>query len=531
MKEDAVIRSTRVVGGLTLLSRGLGMLRDIVIAKYFGTSLAASAFFVAFTIPNLFRRLFGEGALSAAFIPVFIETRTRQGEKAAWDMASKVITMCTALLVAIALLGVLFFSVAMGFPGLSDKWVTTFALSRVMFPYVVFICLAALFMAVLNSFRHFATSAFAPSLLNIALIVSMLSLFPLAGGDDYRRAMILSVTVVVAGILQMAIQIPAMKRFGCPFRFTSRWNDPQVRKMLMLMGPTALGMGVTQFNVLIDRFLAMWIGDWAPAALFYSERLVYLPLGIIATAMGTVLLPAFSTHATEGDHAAMGRTISHSMRHLLFIMTPAALGLLVLAPDIIQAVLEWPGRFDAESTRQCARALAFYAPGLVVFSGAKVFVPAFYALQDTKTPVKIGVGAVVLNLAMNLLFIFTFPLYWKHAGMALATVLAEAAAVACLAVLLARRLEGIRWRETFRTLIRSLICSLVMAVVAWLLMHYLRTATDGHLPAKAQQFVALLSAIAGSILTYVLLSILLRAPEIGEIKDSFSTKRRKPNHG
>ncbi|WP_372846916.1 murein biosynthesis integral membrane protein MurJ, partial [Pontiella sp.] len=445
MKHNQVIRSVGVVGGFTLLSRGLGMLRDIFIAFHFGTSLLASAFFVAFTIPNLFRRLFGEGALSAAFIPVFIETRTKQGDKAAWDMAAKVATLTAAFLTLIALIGVLLFSVGIGLPDCTEKWQVTFELARIMFPYVLLICMAALSMAVLNSYQHFATSAFAPSLLNLILIVVMLAVFPLVGQDPASRATVLAWGVLLAGAAQVAIQLPALKRFGCPFRCSCQWNDPRVRQMLLLMGPAALGMAVTQFNVLIDRLLAMWIGPWAPAALFYSERMIYFPLGIIATAMGTVLLPTFSAHAAKGENDAMGATITSSLRHLAFIMTPAAVGLLVLAPNILGAIFEWGGSFGADSTRLSARALMFYAPGLVVFSAAKVFVPAFYALQDTKTPVRIGVYTVVLNLTLNIVFILTLPEYWKHAGMALSTVAAEAMGMTALGFLLSRKIERIQW--------------------------------------------------------------------------------------
>ncbi|MCK5676494.1 MAG: murein biosynthesis integral membrane protein MurJ, partial [Verrucomicrobia bacterium] len=208
MKDGKVIRSAGVVGSFTLLSRGLGMVRDIVIAYHFGTSLLASAFFVAFTIPNLFRRLFGEGALSAAFIPILIETRTQEGDKAAWEMTSKVVTMATAVLSAIAIVGVLLFSVGLHIPGVTEKWVSTFVLARVMFPYVLFICLAALSMAVLNSYKHFATSAFAPCLLNLILIAAMLIVFPIIGNDPGERAHVLAWAVVLAGIAQVAIQLP-----------------------------------------------------------------------------------------------------------------------------------------------------------------------------------------------------------------------------------------------------------------------------------------------------------------------------------
>ncbi len=519
-----MIRSTGVVGGFTLLSRGLGMLRDIIIAYYFGTSLMASAFFVAFKIPNLFRRLFGEGALSAAFIPVFIETRTKQGDRSAWDMASKVVTLCAAVLSAIALLGVVLFSLAMHIPGLSEKWVTNFDLSRIMFPYVVFICLAALFMAVLNSFKHFSTSAFAPCLLNLVLIFAMLGLFPVVGTNDSDRVHILAWAVLLAGVLQMSVQLPALKRFGCPFRFASKWNDPRIRQIFLLMGPAALGAGITQINVLLDGYLAIWVGDWAPAALFYSERMVYFPLGIIATAMGTVLLPTFSSHSANGDHASMAKTISQAMRHLIFIMAPAALGLLVLAPNILQAIFEWNGSFNAQSTMLSSRALIFYAPGLLVFSAAKVFVPAFYAMQDTKTPVRIGIYVVLLNLIMNVTFILTFPLYWKHAGMALATVLAEAAGMVALGYILARRIENIQWKKTVQTLVRSLLCALAMAAVAWLVARYATPCLTNFLPAKIAQIAVVAAAIPAGIATYLLMALALRAPEVREITDSLRGK-------
>ncbi len=518
MKSGQILRSAGVVGSFTLLSRGLGMLRDVIIAYYFGTSLLASAFFVAFTIPNLFRRLFGEGALSAAFIPVFVETRTRQGDKAAWDMASKVVTLAAATLSTIAILGVLAFSIGTKLPGISEKWVVTFDLARVMFPYVLLICMAALSMAVLNSFKHFATSAFAPCLLNLILIITMLAVFPLIGEKPVNQAMALSWAVLLAGAAQFAIQMPALKRFGCPFKFSSRWNDPRVKEMLLLMGPAALGMAVTQFNVLIDRLLAMWIGGWAPAALFYSERLIYLPLGVIATAMGTVLLPAFSTHAAEEDAESMRETINQALRHLAFIMTPATLGLLALAPIIIQTLLEWGGSFDADSTLLSARALMFYAPGLVVFSAAKVFVPAFYAMKDTKTPVKIGIFSVALNLVMNIIFILTLPEYWKHAGMAFSTVLAELAGMAILGRILTRRIKNIQWRQIAGSFLRSLLCAVVMAAAAWSAAYYSQPLLTGYLPAKIAQITVLALALGTGALTYLILSF--KSTEFREIRSA-----------
>ncbi len=512
-----MIRSAGVVGSFTLLSRGLGMLRDIIIAYYFGTSLVASAFFVAFTLPNLFRRLFGEGALSAAFVPVFIETRTKQGDRAAWEMASKVVTMTAALLSAIALIGVLLFWVLGNLPCLfAERWITTFELSRIMFPYVVFICLAALFMAVLNSFKHFATSAFAPCLLNIILIVVMLAVFPMVGNEPDIRATVLAWGVVLAGIAQVLFQLPALKRFGCPFKFSNRWNDPAIRRILVLMGPAALGMAVTQFNVLADRLLALWIGDWAPAALFYSERWVYLPLGVIATAFSTVLLPTYSQQVADDKHHMLGDTLSDALRHISFIMVPSTIGLMVLAPQILTTIMEWGGAFDAESTRLTARALYFYAPGLIVFSVSKVIVPAYYAQQDTRTPVRIGFITIALNLILNITFILTLPEYWKHAGMALSTVIAGAMNALILAQILKTRGIHIQWKQIIRSFMRYLLIALVMGAGVWAIARFAAPLLSEILPAKLAQVANLGLAVLGGALIYFLLSFATRSRELRE---------------
>ena len=284
------------------------------------------------------------------------------------------------------------------------------------------------------------------------------------------------------------------------------------------MGPAALGMAVTQFNVLIDRFLALWIAPWAPAALTYSERLVYLPLGVIATAMGTVLLPAFSTHAAEGDHETMGNTISRALRHLVFIMVPASLGLLVLAPRILSTIMELGGAFDAESTRLSARALVCYAPGLVVFSAAKILVPAFYAMQDTKTPVRVGMATVALNLVLNITFILTLPTEWKHAGMAFSTVLSGSANVAILSLVLAKRIRSIQWMEVSKGFARCLACAAVMGVAAWLAAHYSYPILESRVPAKFAQIGSLVFAVGTGASVYFILALGLKAPELGEIK-------------
>jgi putative peptidoglycan lipid II flippase len=264
----------------------------------------------------------------------------------------------------------------------------------------------------------------------------------------------------------------------------------------------------------------MWIAPWAPSALFYSERLIYFPLGVIATALATVLLPTFSIHAAEKNIGSMRETISHSLRHLIYIMTPAALGLLVLAPFILKMIFEWGGIFNAESTLLSARALRFYAPGLIVFSAAKVFVPAFYAMQDTKTPVRIGIYIVLLNLTLNITFILTLPLYWKHAGMAASTVIAEAAGMTVLGILLTRRIKNLAWKGILHSFIRCLCCAVIMAVAAGATAWLLHPLFDSLVSAKLAQFCTVSISIAVGVFIYLGLSIVLHSPELHEIKSA-----------
>ncbi|MGD9874888.1 MAG: murein biosynthesis integral membrane protein MurJ [Kiritimatiellia bacterium] len=463
MGKTHFIKSTAVVGSFTALSRVLGLVRDVIMGSLFGTSLYMSAFVVAFTIPNLFRKLFGEGALSATFIPVFIESRHRDGDASAWTMAREVATMLLTALLILTAAGMLLLTAAMHWLDLGERAAMIMPLLRVMLPYAIFICLAALSMAILNSYHHYAVPAATPCLLNLVLILAAAFICPRYAHSPEKQVWIFSWAVIAAGILQLAVQLPVLMKFGYRPGLSFRWNDPRVARMLTLMGPAALGLAVTQFNVLIDRMLATWIGDWAPAALFFSERLIYLPLGIFAVAMSTVLLPTFSGHMVQTDTERLKRTLNRALRNLLFVMIPAAVGLLVLARPIVEMIFQWKN-FTARSTDLTVIALQFYAPGLVVFSLAKVFVPAFYARQDTRTPVRIGLYTVLLNLILNITFVLTWPLYLKHGGLALATVLAEAFYAIALAFILHRRIGSPGWREIASSVALSAVCTVMMAL-------------------------------------------------------------------
>ncbi|HMO05911.1 MAG TPA: murein biosynthesis integral membrane protein MurJ [Kiritimatiellia bacterium] len=527
MDNRRVIRSALVIGAFTSMSRFLGMVRDLLTAGVFGTSLAMSAFVVAFRIPNLFRRLFGEGALSSAFVPVYMETRRNEGEATAWTLAARVLSLASVLLIALTALGCL----AAGFlltradPGSQRAMILP--LTQIMLPYMIFICLAALCAAILNSHRHFTIPALSPSLMNLTWIFSVLVICPLMGNTLEEKIYGLAWGVLLSGLIQFAMQLPVLRRYGFAFRFTLVWNDPRVWRVFTLMGPATLGLAVTQINTMVNSLLAAWIGPWAPAALFYSERLLYFPQGILATAMSTVLLPVFAGCAAEKRLDDLLRTMNHSLRLLSFVMIPASIGLFVLARPIVQMLFEW-GNFSAQSTDLTTIALQCYAPGLLVFSLSKVFVPAFYAHQDTRTPVKVGIACVLLNLFLNILFILTLPTYLKHAGLAAATVIAEAFNGFTLAWLVHRRFGSPGWRPMIHSAGKALLASLVMGGFILLALPATMDLVGRWIPVeKITQVVAVLVVIAGAMVIYLFAARLLRCPECGEALDAMR-RRRKP---
>ncbi len=527
MEKSRVIRSAFLIGSFTLLSRGLGLVRDFLTAGFFGTSLAMSGFVVAFRIPNLFRALFGEGALSSAFVPVFMATRNKEGDAEAWVLARKVISLVGLVLLAIVIAGIGIISLVMRQPGLGERTLMILPLARIMLPYMLFICLAALSMAILNSYHNFSIPASTPSLLNLTWIAFILLIVPRIPGPLETKIFGVAWAVFCAGIIQLAYQLPALIRHGYRPGFKLDLKDARVLRVFTLMGPAALGLAVTQVNVMVNSLLAVWIGPWAPAALFYAERLIYFPQGILATAMSTVLLPVLSGHAAQARHVEIRETINHSLRTLLFVMAPASIGLLALARPIVQMIFEW-GRFTAASTDLTATALQFYAPGLLVFCLAKVFVPSFYALQDTRTPVKIGLIAVGLNFTLNVLFILTWPLHYKHAGLALATVISEGFNGLTLAWLLRRKLGPLGLRSILRTGIRALLGSLLMGAAAFFLNRFLLQATlSAGLPAKAAQMISVLGAIAGGLAVYAAISAATRTPEFTDVIQALRNRRRK----
>jgi len=525
MDNRRVIRSAILIGAFTTLSRFLGMIRDLLTAGVFGTSLSMSAFVVAFRVPNLFRRLFGEGALSSAFIPVFMEARKRDGDASAWQLASRVLTMAGILLLVLTAAGMLLAGYMMADVTDGSQRAVILSLTRIMLPYMFLICLAALMASILNSYHHFKIPALSPSLMNITWIISVLVLCPLMGDTLEEKIYGLAWGVLISGVIQLGMQLPVLRQIGFRYRFTLVWNDPRVWKVFTLMGPATLGLAVTQINVMVNSLMAAWIGPWAPSALYFSERLLYFPQGILATAMSTVLLPVFAGHAAEKRTADMLHTMNHSLRMLMFVMVPASIGLLVLSRPIIQMLFEW-GQFDAQSTDYTTIALQCYAPGLLVFSLSKVFVPAFYAHQDMRTPVKIAVLCVLLNLGLNILFIMTLPTHLKHAGLAASTVIAEAFNGLTLGWLVHRKLGSPGWISMLTSAAKALLAAVLMGVFIWYTLPVLQDVISPFIPAiKIVQIISVLLVVAGGILVYLAAIYLFRSPEIKEAIDAIRRKR------
>jgi putative peptidoglycan lipid II flippase len=527
VEQHKVIRSAFTVGGFTMMSRFLGLARDMLTAAAFGTSGAMSAFVVAFRIPNMFRALFGEGALSSAFVPVYTATRQQEGDDAAWQFTRKVSTLLgTALLLIVLALTGLTFLLPLA-PGSFGHGSQVLPLMRIMLPYMLFICLTALSQGVLNSHLRFALPAFTPCLLNLTWIAFVLFVCPLLGETPEQRIYGVALGILVAGVVQLGAQLPAMWRLGWRPGFTWDLRDTRVLRFLKLMAPVALGQSVSQLNMTINSFMALFATPWAASTMYFAERLLYFPQGILATAMSTVLLPVLSRHAAEGQHDRVRETINHSLRILLFIMVPAAVGLFVLAHPITEALLGWRA-FDASSVDHATQVLQVYAPGLFFFGLAKVFVPAFYAMHDTRTPFRNGLIAVGINFSLNLVCTFTLVPELKAASLAAAAVLAEAFNGLTLGWQLRRRIGSFGGRAVWQGALRALAAAIAMGVAVGFGHAALTDALlKAGLHGKWLQFGALIPTLAFGIALYLLLTWLLRCPELGHVRDALAARHNK----
>lgn len=421
-----LLRSTLIVGTNTTFSRILGFVRDMVLARVFGVTGATDAFFVAFRIPNLARRLFAEGAFSSAFVPVITEAKTHQTGDDVARLVQNTAGTLAVVLVAVTIAGmaaapVLVYVFAPGFADEPQKFDLTVALLRICFPYLAFIALTALCGAVLNVYGKFGVPAFTPVLLNVALIAAALWLAP----NFSQPVMALAVGVLLGGAAQLLFQFPAMRALGLLRWPRWGWRDRGVARIARLMLPALLGSSVSQINVLFGTLVASFLAAGSVTWLYYADRLVEFPLGVFGIALATVILPQLSRHHAEAAPVDFARTLNWALRITLVVALPASIGLMLLAGPILVTLFMY-GEFAQHDARMTALSLSCYASGLIGFVLVKILAPGFYARQDTQTPVRIGIIAIVTNIVLAVAF--AIPMHvldvpGAHAGLALATAL------------------------------------------------------------------------------------------------------------
>ena len=462
-----LLRALATVSGMTLLSRILGFVRDFVIARAFGAGLATDAFFVAFKLPNLLRRMFAEGAFSQAFVPILGEYKNKRSTEDTRTLVDHVASLLSIALFAITAIGIaaaplLVWVSAPGFSADAGKFELTVTLTRITFPYIFFMSLVALAGGLLNSWSRFALPAFTPVLLNISFIA--MALFAAPYFDPPVLA--LAWAVFIGGLLQMAIQIPALKKIAMLPRPTLNWRaawaDPGVRRIATLMGPALIGVSVSQVSLLINTIFASFLATGSVSWLYYADRLMEFPSGMLGAALGTILLPSLSRYHASENHVEYSKLLDWGLRLTLLLAAPAAVGLAILAVPLI-ATLFFHGAFAAEDVFRTREALVAYTVGLTGLILVKVLAPGFYARQNVKTPVRIALISLAATQLMNLAFIG----WIGHAGLALSIGLA-----ACLNAGMLYR--GLRRLDIYHPqpgwagfVLKLLLALLVMAGVLW----------------------------------------------------------------
>ena len=498
-----------MLGFATILSRIMGMVRDMVVSRLFGAGFATDAFFAAYQIPNMLRRFFAEGALTAAFVPTFSECYTQKGEGEAKELANTCFTLLTIVMALITVIGIIFSPqiVSLMFPGFAaepSKLELTVLLNRLMFPYIFFVSLVALCMGILNTLRHFFTPAISTVFLNITIILSALLLH-----NAFAVPILsLAVGVLAGGLLQLLLQLPVLWRKGFRLRLRYDFNNPAVRRIALLMGPSIFGVGVYYLNITVGNILASLLPQGSVSYLYYAQRLFEFPQGIFTVSVAQAVLPSMSRQAAEGDIEALKESLQFGLRLMIFITIPAMAGLIVSATPIF-SLLFMGGAFDYTKAVACGDALIYYSLGLTSVAMVRVIAPAFYALKDTRTPVMTALAAFLINLFFSLILMR----FMLHSGLALASSLSAFANMALLLYLFRRKAGSFGGRKLFLVAIKSSVAAIPAAAAALLLLPLANWSQQGE---KLLKGGVLGAAVLAAVVTYALISLLLRSEEAGE---------------
>ena len=488
------------------------MVREMVYTSFMGTTATADAFTLAFKIPNLFRRLLGEGALTAAFIPIFKNKEKTTGVAEMWRSANAVIS---GLLVAgSALCAAAMIGITIALPLLQGRIEPStdlmLQLLRIMFPYLLLVCMAAIFIGILNARGHFFIPALGAVALNLVMIAVVWLLVPRFGKDLPHQVFALAWGVLIAGAVQMAFQLPTLIKEGFKPQWISPWNEPTVRDVVRKMIPGTIGVASFQINVLVTDVLAMWTGDGLVAAFGSAVRLMELPQGVFGISLATYLLPTLSGLAAEKKFPEFRKTVAEGVNHLVFVNVLATVFLVLLAEPIVRLLFE-RGRFDAISTSMASSALAALGPGLIAFSMVNILARAFYALGDMRTPMRISIFCLVVNLALTAALIIPF----RQVGMGLANSASALLNVLLLAFALKKKLGRLDWAEVRQPLFRVATAGVAAGLVAWLLMRYCegRFGTVGLWPRVVAVFLPMTVATA----VYFRIATALHVPAAKEV--------------
>jgi putative peptidoglycan lipid II flippase len=475
-----ISRAAGLIGGATFCSRILGFIRDIILANLFGANAAADAFYIAYRIPNLLRELFAEGSMSSAFIPVFTEYHSTRSKQETWELASAAFTTLLTLVTFVTLAGIIaapsiVWLLAPGLHDQANQLATTTLLTQIMFPYLLFVSLAALAMGILNSLHSFAVPALAPVFFNVCVIFFAVVISPF-----FEQAIVaVAIGIVVGGSAQFLMQLPALRKKDFLFSWNFHPWHPGVKKMGLLLIPSLLGLAVTQINLTISTILASYF-QGGPTYLFYGMRLIQFPLGIFGVAMATAILPSLSSQAARGAIDEVRETVNFGLRMVLFIILPSMVGLMLLRTPIIHLFLEH-GAFSARDTVGTASALLGFSVGLWAFASYRILATAFYSLQDTRTPAIVAVVSVGMNIGLSLWLMQSL----QHTGLALAAGLAAMGSTLILITILGNRLQGLLWEKLGTSLGRTGIALLpLIAVSSWITKMPIWQET-GHSPEKA----------------------------------------------
>jgi putative peptidoglycan lipid II flippase len=516
---QSIARSTAVISSGTMASRVLGLVRDMVIAHLY-PRFVSDAFFVAFRLPNMLREMLAEGAMNAGFIPVFSDYMTTRSQKETEELVAVALGAAAAVLMCVSALGVLLAPplvrfITLEFGPADENLILAIRLTRVLFPYILLIGISSLLMAILNAVHRFFSSAYAPMLLNLSMIACAYLL-----RNAFREPVFgLAVGVLAGGVLQILLQVPFLRGIGVRVRVAWNLRHEGIRRIFKLLVPTFFGQAVREVNVIVDTMLAWYLGAGMVSALYYSFRLVHLPLAVFGLSIATATLPSMSRCSAARDFDGLKQRLTQGLSAIFFMMFPATVGLIALREPIVRLLFEH-GAFDAAATRDTAFALLFYSVGLFAFAGSRIMAFAFYSLQETRTPVISAAVAMVANIGLNLLLMI--PL--KQGGLALASSLSSTLNMVTLWIVLKKRIGDPGGRAIALSAARMLALSCAMGVLAYALLKVCELVVDAS--TLNGRIIHVIIPILGGAAFYLIAAFLLQFEEAGQLR-AIWTRRGK----